>query len=42
MDERRFERSKAFATVAQDLEAMADGVNDIARQELRPYRAAAE
>jgi N-formylglutamate amidohydrolase len=42
MDERRFERSKAFATVAQDLEAMADAVNDIARQELRPYRAAAE
>src|SRR5450755_1092471 len=42
MDERRFERSKAFATVAQDLEAVADGVNDIARQELRPYRAAAE
>jgi N-formylglutamate deformylase len=42
MDERRFERSKAFATVAKDLEAVADGVNDIARQELGPYRAAAE
>jgi N-formylglutamate amidohydrolase len=42
MDERRFERSAAFATVAKDLEAVADGVNDIARQELGPYRAAAE
>jgi N-formylglutamate deformylase len=42
MDERRFERSAAFATVAQDLEAVAVGVNDIARQELGPYRAAAE
>ena len=42
MDERRFERSATFATVAQDLEAVADGVNDIARQELGPYRAAAE
>ncbi len=42
MDERRFERLAAFATVAQDLEAVADGVNDIVRQELRPYRAAAE
>jgi N-formylglutamate amidohydrolase len=42
MDERRFERLKAFATVAQDLEAVADAVNDIVRQELRPYRAAAE
>ena len=42
MDERRFQRSAAFATVAQDLEAVADGVNDIARQELGPYRAAAE
>jgi N-formylglutamate amidohydrolase len=42
MDERRFERLTGFATVAQDLEAVADGVNDIVRQELRPYRAAAE
>src|SRR6516165_2842900 len=36
MDERRFERSKAFAAVAEDLEAVADGINDIARQELGP------
>jgi N-formylglutamate deformylase len=42
MDERRFERSAAFATVAQDLETMADRLNEIALQELRPYRAAAE
>ena len=42
MDERRFERSAAFAAVARDLEAVADAVNDIPREELRPYRAAAE
>jgi N-formylglutamate amidohydrolase len=42
MDERRFERSAAFAKVAQDLETMADRLNEIALQELRPYRAAAE
>jgi N-formylglutamate amidohydrolase len=42
MDERRFERSTAFAQVAQDLETMADRLNEIALQELRPYRAAAE
>jgi N-formylglutamate amidohydrolase len=42
MDERRFERSKTFSTVAQDLEAMSDRLNAIALQELRPYRAAAE
>jgi N-formylglutamate amidohydrolase len=42
MDERRFERSKAFATVARDLEAISDRLNEIALQELRPYRSAAE
>jgi N-formylglutamate amidohydrolase len=42
MDERRFERSKTFATVARDLEAMADRLNEIALNELQPYRAAAE
>jgi N-formylglutamate amidohydrolase len=42
MDERRFERSPAFSTVAQDLELMADRLDAIALQELRPYRAAAE
>jgi N-formylglutamate amidohydrolase len=42
MDERRFERSKMFATVARDMEAMADRLNEIALHELRPYRAAAE
>jgi len=42
MDERRFERSTAFAQVAQDLETMADRLNEIALQELRPYRSAAE
>jgi N-formylglutamate amidohydrolase len=42
MDEQRFERSKTFATVARDLEAMADRLNEIALHELRPYQAAAE
>jgi N-formylglutamate amidohydrolase len=42
MDERRFERGANFATVARDLEAVADALHDIERQELRPYRAAAE
>jgi N-formylglutamate deformylase len=42
MDERRFERGANFATVARDLEAVADALQDIERQELRPYRAAAE
>src|SRR3984957_10632351 len=38
MDERRFERSKSFSTVAQDLETISDRLNEIALQELRPYR----
>jgi N-formylglutamate amidohydrolase len=42
MDERRFERSKSFSTVAQDLETISDRLNEIAPQELRPYRSAAE
>jgi len=42
MDERRYERSTSFATVAADLEAVADRVAAIPIQELRPYRAAAE
>jgi N-formylglutamate amidohydrolase len=42
MDERRLERSKTFSAVARDLEAIADRLNEIALQELRPYRSAAE
>jgi N-formylglutamate deformylase len=42
MDERRFERSKAFATVARDLEDVAEQLVEIALDELRPYRSAAE
>ena len=42
MDERRFERSKSFSTVALDLEMVSDRLNQIALQELRPYRSAAE
>jgi N-formylglutamate amidohydrolase len=42
MDERRYEKSAAFATVAADLEMLAERLTDIPIQELRPYRAAAE
>src|SRR5262249_3871221 len=42
MDERRLERSDAFAKVAQDLEVISDRLNEIALQELHPYRSAAE
>jgi N-formylglutamate amidohydrolase len=42
MDERRFEQSKSFSTVAGDLETISDRLNEIALQELRPYRSAAE
>ena len=42
MDERRFERAQGFAAVAQDLEAIADRLNEVTWQELRPYRSAAE
>jgi N-formylglutamate amidohydrolase len=42
MDERRFERSDTFATVASDMETVADRLNEIALNELLPYGAAAE
>ena len=42
MDERRYEKSAAFATVAADLEMLAERLGEIPTQELRPYRAAAE
>jgi N-formylglutamate deformylase len=42
MDERRYERTASFATLAADLEALADRVAAIPVEELRPYRAAAE
>jgi N-formylglutamate deformylase len=42
MDERRLERSNSFARVAQDLEAVSDRLNEIALEELHPYRSAAE
>src|SRR6187401_3299229 len=42
MDERRYERTASFGTLAADLETLADRLADIPVQELRPYRAAAE
>jgi len=42
MDERRYEKSAAFATVAADLETLAERLAQIPIQEVRPYRAAAE
>ncbi len=42
MDERRYERSRNFARVASDLEALARRLSEIPLEELRPYRAAAE
>src|SRR5271169_102004 len=42
MDERRFERSDAFATVAAEFEILADRLASIPIEDLRPYRAAAE
>jgi N-formylglutamate deformylase len=42
MDERRYQRSASFATVAADMEILAGRVAAIPIQELRPYRAAAE
>ena len=42
MDERTFERSASFATLAADLELLADRLAAIPIQELRPFRAAAE
>src|ERR1044071_8950519 len=40
MDERRYERSAAFAGVAADLETLAQRLAEIPIYELRPYRAA--
>jgi N-formylglutamate amidohydrolase len=42
MDERRYERAASFASVAADLEILAERVAAIPIEELRPYRAAAE
>ena len=42
MDERNFERLPSFSAVARDLEAVSDRVNELAVQELQPYRSAAE
>jgi N-formylglutamate amidohydrolase len=42
MDERRYERARAFAEVARHMEAIADRLGEIPLEELRPYRAAAE
>ncbi len=42
MDERRYERSAAFAGVAADLDTLAQRLAEIPIYELRPYRAAAE
>jgi len=42
MDERRYERTGSFATLAADLEVLADRLVAIPLQDLRPYQAAAE
>jgi N-formylglutamate deformylase len=42
MDERRYERSAAFAKLAHEFEVLADRLAEIPVEELRPYRAAAE
>jgi N-formylglutamate amidohydrolase len=42
MDERRYEKAGTFATVAADLEMLAQRLTEIPIEELRPYRAAAE
>jgi N-formylglutamate amidohydrolase len=42
MDERRFERSPDFSTVARDLEDLAERLDGIGLDELQPYRSAAE
>src|SRR5579859_83437 len=42
MDERRYERSVAFARLAVEFELLADRLSAIPLEELRPYRAAAE
>jgi N-formylglutamate deformylase len=42
MDERRYERVASFASLAGDLETLADRLAAIPIEEIRPYRAAAE
>jgi N-formylglutamate amidohydrolase len=42
MDERRFERSPDFSTVARDLEDLAERLHGIGLDELQPCRSAAE
>ena len=42
MDERRYERINAFASLAANLETLARRLGEIPLEELRPYRAAAE
>jgi N-formylglutamate amidohydrolase len=42
MDERRYQRSRAFGQLAADLETLAKRLGEIPLEELRPYRAAAE
>jgi len=42
MDERCYERSANFVRLATDLETLARRLGEIPREELRPYRAAAE
>ena len=42
MDERRYERSASFATLAADLGILADRLAELPIHELRPYQAAAE
>jgi len=42
MDERRYERVDNFARLAADLEQLADRLGALPREEIRPYRAAAE
>jgi N-formylglutamate deformylase len=42
MDERRYERTAAFAQVTRDFETLAARMAEIPLEQLRPYRAAAE
>jgi N-formylglutamate deformylase len=42
MDERRYERSASFSKLAREFELLADRLDEIPVEELRPYRAAAE
>ncbi|MEA2933588.1 MAG: hypothetical protein QOD74_234 [Variibacter sp.] len=42
MDERRYERTRGFMDLARDIETVADRLAEVAVEEFRPYRAAAE